>query len=97
MIRYDQQIVGTYVTDLLVEGKVLVELKAVSGLERAHRMQCVHYLKATGLRIGLLLNLGRGHLRFQDLRAPQPLRHFFGGLKASLRKKPLRSASFSTT
>ena len=65
LIRYDGQVIGTYVTDLLVEGRVLVELKAVSGLDRAHRMQCVHYLKATGLRIGLLLNFGRGHLEVE--------------------------------
>lgn len=65
VIRYDQQIVGTYVTDLLVEGKVLLELKAISGLERAHSLQCVHYLKATGLRIGLLINFGRGHLEVE--------------------------------
>ena len=54
-IRYEGEIVGSYVTDLLVEGRILVELKAITVLETTHRLQCVHYLKATGLRLGLLL------------------------------------------
>ena len=57
-VRYDGEIVGDYVADLLVEDKVVVELKAVTFLDRVHRSQCVNYLRATGLPICLLLNFG---------------------------------------
>ena len=57
-VRYEGEIIGDYVSDLLVEGKVLVELKAVIFLDRMHRSQCVNYLRATGLPVCLLLNFG---------------------------------------
>ena len=55
-VRYRQEIVGQYFADLVVDRCVLVELKAVAGLEKIHRAQCLNYLRATGLRISLLLN-----------------------------------------
>ena len=58
-IRYDGIVVGEYVADLLVEGSVLVELKAVRSLDDQHLAQCLNYLKATGLRVCLLINFGR--------------------------------------
>ena len=45
-----------YCLDLLVEDKVIVELKAVSQLERIHEAQLLTYLKLTGMKLGLLLN-----------------------------------------
>jgi GxxExxY protein len=45
--------------DLLVEGRVIVELKAVDALSRAHYAQIRAYLKAAGLRIGLLVNFSK--------------------------------------
>ena len=64
-VRYCGRVVGDYVADMLVEGKVVVELKAVAGLDRAHRAQCIHYLRATGLAIGLLLNFGAASLQWR--------------------------------
>ena len=57
-VRYEGEIIGDYVSDLLVEGRVLVELKAVTFLDRMHRSQCVNCLRATGLPVCLLLNIG---------------------------------------
>ena len=57
-VCYDGVIVGEYVADLLVEGCVLVELKAVRVLDEIHMAQCLNYLRATGLRLCLLLNFG---------------------------------------
>jgi GxxExxY protein len=57
-VRYYDAIVGEYVCDMLVEGKVLVEVKTVSRLVEAHHAQTVCYLRATGLEVGLLLNFG---------------------------------------
>jgi len=58
-VLYDGQVVGDYMADVLVDGKVVVEVKAASGLEPAHEVQLVNYLKATGIEVGLLINFGR--------------------------------------
>jgi GxxExxY protein len=58
-VTYDGVEVGHYVSDLLVENELLVELKAVSNLNNEHVAQCMNYLKATGLRICLLINFGK--------------------------------------
>jgi len=58
-VSYKGHSVGEYVADLVVEGKVIVEVKAVGVLEAVHEVQLVHYLKATGMRVGLLINFGR--------------------------------------
>jgi len=47
---------------LLVEDSLLVEIKAVAGLDRSHRRQCLNYLRATDHSLCLLLNFGRAHL-----------------------------------
>ncbi len=57
-VRYDGVLVGDYVADLLVECAVLVELKAVRTFDDIHLAQCLNYLKATGLRLCLLINFG---------------------------------------
>jgi len=61
-VNYDGYIVGKYTADLLVNGNVLVELKAVSALDDVHAAQCLNYLKATKLRVCLLINFGKPHL-----------------------------------
>lgn len=57
--RYDGVVVGEYVADLLVESVVLVELKHARVIDDVHLAQCLNYLKATGLRLCLLLNFGK--------------------------------------
>lgn len=60
---YDQDVlVGLYYLDFLVEGKVVVEIKALSSLNTTHIVQVVTYLTATGCPIGLLLNFGQRSL-----------------------------------
>ncbi len=51
-------VVGDYRADLVVDGRVLLELKAVAGLDRAHEGQVLHYLRATNFEVALLLNFG---------------------------------------
>jgi GxxExxY protein len=58
LVRYRDEVVGIYIADLIVEGAILVELKAAFALDRIHRAQCINYLRATGHRICLLLNFG---------------------------------------
>jgi GxxExxY protein len=58
-VRYDHIIVGEYTADMLVEDAVVVELKALKALDSVHTAQCISYLKASGLRLCLLLNFGK--------------------------------------
>ena len=55
-VSYKGEVVGDYTADLLVEDEVIVELKTVENLDRAHKAQLLNYLKATGLHVGLLVN-----------------------------------------
>jgi len=57
-VYYDSQIVGHFIADIFVEGKVIVELKSVTTLSKGHEVQLVNYLTATGINIGLLINFG---------------------------------------
>jgi len=57
-VRYDGHVVGEYFADLVVDGKVIVEVKAVRTLGDAHEAQLLNYLKATPYEVGLLLNFG---------------------------------------
>ncbi len=50
--------VGDYFADLLVDDKVVIELKAAKAISPDHEAQLLNYLKATGLEVGLLLNFG---------------------------------------
>ena len=58
-VQYHGSVVGDYVADMVVENKIIVEVKAVSELTSAHEVQLVNYLKATGVQVGLLINFGR--------------------------------------
>lgn len=58
-VLYDDVVVGTFMADLVVEGCVLVEVKAVRSFDEIHTAQCLNYLKATGLPLCLLINFGR--------------------------------------
>lgn len=58
-VVYDDEIVGEYVADFIVEGKVVVEVKASKSLGTIDEAQLINYLKATGIRVGLLLNFGK--------------------------------------
>ena len=52
-------VIGDFKADLIVEGSVIIELKAVRALDPAHEAQLINYLKATNVEVGLLLNFGR--------------------------------------
>jgi len=56
-VSYKDNIVGEFFADILVEDKVIIELKAVEKIEKIHQAQLLNYLKATGIKIGLLVNV----------------------------------------
>ena len=64
---YDGILAGEYFADLLVEDCVVVELKVVKAMDEAHWAQCLNYLKATGIEVGLLINFGQPKLEFKRL------------------------------
>jgi GxxExxY protein len=55
-VTYKDTLVGDYIADVLVDDQVIVELKTVERLEKIHEAQLLNYLKATGLKVGLLVN-----------------------------------------
>jgi GxxExxY protein len=57
-VFYDGVDVGYYDCDLLIAETVIVEVKCVRAIDDAHRAQCLNYLKATGIKLCLLLNFG---------------------------------------
>jgi len=57
-VYFEDKLVGEYFADILVNNKVIFEFKAVSALSKAHEVQLVNYLKATGIKVGLVINFG---------------------------------------
>ena len=66
-VYYDGIAVGEYTADLLIEDILLVELKAVKELDDIHLAQCLNYLKATKLRLCLLMNFGKPRLEIRRI------------------------------
>ena len=57
-VRYKGQIVGKYFTDIVVNNKIIVELKVVTKITDIHKAQLINYLKATGIKVGYIINFG---------------------------------------
>jgi GxxExxY protein len=57
-VYFEDKLIGEYLADILVNNKVILEFKAVSALSKAHGVQLVNYLKATGIKVGLVINFG---------------------------------------
>ncbi len=55
-VNYKGKIVGEYITDIVVENLIILEIKAISQLQKIHEAQILNYLKATGFKVGLLVN-----------------------------------------
>ena len=70
-VEYDGVVVGRFFADLLVNERVLIELKAVSELNDIHMAQALNYLKATGLETCLLINFGKPRIEIRRLH-PSP-------------------------
>ncbi len=66
-VMYKGGNVGLYFPDILVDNQVIIELKAVDALKPIHQAQLINYLKATGIRVGLLVNFGNLRAEFKRL------------------------------
>lgn len=58
-VYYKERVVGVFYADIIVEGKVILELNAVESICQEHEYQIINYLKACDLEVGLLLNFGK--------------------------------------
>ena len=67
-VRYQGNTVGDYFCDVLVEEKIILELKVAKNIDPIHEAQLLHYLKATELKVGYIINFGNsGKLQFKRL------------------------------
>lgn len=64
-VMYKGREMGMYYSDLIVEGKVLLELKTNDRIRYEHGPQLLNYLKATGIKVGLLINFGKSKVEFR--------------------------------
>lgn len=83
-VRFRGHEIGGYFADILVNSQVLLELKAARTLDRAHEAQLLHYLRATDIEIGLLLNFGQ---------RPQFRRLLFDNDRKKIRGNPCESVA----
>ncbi|MBW2674575.1 MAG: GxxExxY protein [Deltaproteobacteria bacterium] len=57
-VSYENEVVGNFVADIMVENKIILELKSIRRIIQAHEVQLVNYLVATGKPVGLIINFG---------------------------------------
>ena len=70
IVRYENQIVGQYFADLVLDDKIIIELKTVKELASIHKVQTLNYLKATGFQLGVLVNFPNDSKGFEIERVP---------------------------
>ena len=68
-VFYKENVVGEYIADILVESKVIVELKTVETIDKIHEAQLLNYLKATGIQVGILVNFKHPKAEIKSLPA----------------------------
>jgi len=66
-VHFHGHIVGEYIADALVEDCIILELKAQGKIIENHKAQTLNYLKATGLKLAILLNFGKHKLEYERL------------------------------
>ena len=66
-VYFHKELVGDYYADVLVEDKIILELKSVEKIVDAHKAQTLNYLKATALRLAILINFGKDKLEYERL------------------------------
>ena len=67
IIYHGQQLQCDYIADFVIDNKVILELKAVKEMESVFEAQLINYLKATGLKVGFLMNFGQKEFQFRRL------------------------------
>jgi GxxExxY protein len=66
-VLFDGESVGTYYVDILIENKIILELKTVSEISDSHKAQALNYLKATGLNLAMVFNFANPRMEYQRI------------------------------
>lgn len=66
-VSFHGRVVGDYIADILVENSIILELKAQDRITEIHKAQTLNYLRATGLKLAILLNFGKNRLEYERL------------------------------
>jgi len=66
-VCFEGEVVGNYFADILVEDKIILELKAADQIMGVHRAQALNYLKATDKRLAIIINFGKQTLEYERL------------------------------
>ena len=66
-VHFEGEIVGNYIADILVEDKIILELKCIEAIANIHRAQALNYLKATGKQLAIILNFAQKKLEYERL------------------------------
>ena len=66
-VHFEGEIVGNYIADILVEDKIILELKCIEAIANIHRAQALNYLKATGKQLAIILNYAQKKLEYERL------------------------------
>ncbi len=69
-VTYKRDVIGVYKADLVVDSKIIVEVKGISRLNSSHSGQALHYLSATGLQLAILINFGVNPLEYRWIIKP---------------------------
>lgn len=66
-VYFENEVVGDYYADILVADEIIVELKTAEQIHEVHKAQVLNYLKATGLKLGIIINFGKNQLEYTRL------------------------------
>jgi GxxExxY protein len=66
-VYFEDEIVGDYIADFVIDEKIILEIKALDEISDAHRAQALNYLIATKLRLAIILNFGKQKLQYERL------------------------------
>ena len=66
-VYFQNKVVGQYFADILVDNKLILELKTVDTIANVHKAQILNYLRATGIKLGLILNFAKPRLEYKRL------------------------------
>ena len=76
IIKYKDQVIGKHILDLLINKRVILELKAVTEIAPVHKQQALSYLKATGLELALVINFGARRVQSHRVANTKPTKKF---------------------
>ena len=66
-VYFQNKVVGQYFVDILVDNKIILELKTVDAISDVHKAQVLNYLRATGIKLGLILNFAKPRFEYKRL------------------------------